>query len=287
LTAAVVVFLVLSTVRMATPLLLAALGGLYAERSGVSNIALEGLMLAGAFTAATVTWYTHSPWVGLLAALVAGGAVAMVFALSAVRFGADQVVAGMAINILLMGLPPLVAGALFDTTGSTPQLPRGELMPVVPVVAAYGLVPLTAYVLARTRFGLRLRAAGENPQAAATAGIDVARVRYAAVVLSGVLAALGGAYLAIGQSSLFTRNMTAGRGFIALAALVFGGWRPLRTLAACLLFGFLEAAAIQLAGVAHVPAQLAQTLPYVATVVILAGFVGRSLPPHALGRREP
>ncbi len=277
-------FLALSTVRMATPLLLAALGGLYAERSGVMNIALEGLMLAGAFTAAAVTWATGDPWLGLLAALAAGGAAAWVHAVASIRFGANQVVSGTAINIVFLGLPPLLSGALFGTNGATPPLPRAQLLPRAPVVAAYALVPITAWVLRSTRFGLHLRAAGENPEAAATAGIDVARLRYAAVVLSGVLAALGGAYLSIGQSSLFTRNMTAGRGFIALAALIFGGWRPLRTAVACLLFGLAEAVAIQLQGVAHVPVQLIQTIPYVLTLVVLAGFIGTSRPPRALGR---
>lgn len=284
MSSALLAFVALSALRMATPLLLAALGGLYAERSGVMNIALEGLMLAGAYTAAVVTYYAHDPWLGLLAALAAGGAVALVHAVASIQFAADQVVSGTAINILFLGLPPLLSGALFATTGATPPLPRSELLPVAPVVTAYALVPVTAWVLHRTRFGLRLRAAGENPEAAATAGIHVARLRYAAVVLSGVLAALGGAYLAIGQSSLFTRNMTAGRGFIALAALIFGGWRPFRTLLACLLFGLAEAVAIQLQGVGHIPVQLIQMIPYVLTLVVLAGFVGRSRPPRALGR---
>jgi ABC-type uncharacterized transport system permease subunit len=289
--AAVAAFLVLATVRMATPLVLAALGGLYAERSGVMNIALEGLMLAGAFSAAVATHYAGSPWLGLLAALAAGGAVALLLAVASIRLGADPIVSGMAINILFLGLPPLLSGALFDTTGATPPLPRSALLPLPPMLAACALVPITAYVLRRTRFGLRLRAAGENPRAAAAAGIDVGRVRYLAVTLSGLLAGLAGAYLAIGQSSLFTRNMTAGRGFIALAALVFGGWQPGRTLAACLLFGFAEAVAIQLSGVPHVPVQLIQTIPYVLTLVVLAGFVGRSRPPRRAavlsGRSRP
>jgi ABC-type uncharacterized transport system permease subunit len=283
LSSALLAFVALSALRMAAPLLLAALGGLYSERSGVMNIALEGLMLAGAYTAAVVTHYTHDPWLGLLAALAAGGAVALIHAVASIQFAADQVVSGTAINILFLGLPPLLSGALFGTTGATPPLPRSELLPLPPLVAAYALVPVTAWVLQRTRFGLRLRAAGENPEAAATAGIHVARLRYAAVALSGVLAALGGAYLAIGQSSLFTRNMTAGRGFIALAALIFGGWRPFRTAFACLLFGLAEAVAIQLQGVGKIPVQFIQMIPYLLTLVVMAGFVGRSRPPRALG----
>jgi ABC-type uncharacterized transport system permease subunit len=276
-------FLASSAVRMATPLLLAALGGLYSERSGVVNIALEGLMLAGAFTAATVTHFAHQPWLGLLAAAGAGAAVALVHATATIRFGADQVVSGAAINILFLGLPPLLSGALFASTSETPQLPRGELLPRAPVVLAALLVPLTWYVLERTRFGLRLRAAGENPEAVASAGLSVERIRTAAVMASGALAALGGAYLAIGQASQFTRNMTAGRGFIALAALIFGKWRPFQTMFACLLFGLAEAVAIQVQGAAGVPVQFVQMIPYVLTLVVLAGFIGHARPPRSLG----
>ncbi len=276
-------FLAASTVRMATPLLLAALGGLYAERSGVVNIALEGLMLAGAFTAATVTHFAHQPWLGLLAAAAAGTAVALVHATAAIRFGADQVVSGAAVNVLFLGLPPLLSGALFGSTSETPQIPRGELLPRAPVVMAALLVPLTWYVLERTRFGLRLRAAGENPEAVASAGLPVERIRTAAVMASGALAAIGGAYLAIGQASQFIRNMTAGRGFIALAALIFGKWRPIQTMFACLLFGLAEAVAIQLQGSAGVPVQFVQAIPYVLTLVVLAGFIGRARPPRSLG----
>ncbi|HXO21217.1 MAG TPA: ABC transporter permease [Thermoanaerobaculia bacterium] len=276
--------LLASTVRLATPLLLAALGGLFSERAGVINIALEGLMLAGAFTAATVTYFTGNPWIGLGAAILAGAAVALVHAAACIRYRADQVVSGMAINILFLGLPALLCGALFDTTGGTPQLPRSELLPTFPILLAFALVPITAYVLDRTRFGLRLRAVGENPEAADTAGIHVALVRTVAVVLSGALAAVGGAYLSTGQSSLFARNMTAGRGFIALAALIFGKWRPVPTMLACLLFGGAEALSIQMQGVAAIPVQLVQILPYVLTIVVLAGFIGRARAPRALGK---
>jgi ABC-type uncharacterized transport system permease subunit len=279
---AVAEFLALSTVRMATPLLFAALGGLYSERAGVVNVALEGLMLAGAFAAAVVTHLTHDPWLGLAAAVAAGVAVALGLATASIVCGADQVVSGLAINILLLGLPPLLSEALFASTGATPPIPRAELLPRAPIAAAFMLVPITAYVLRRTRFGLRLRAAGENPAAAAAAGLRVARLRGAAVLLSGALAAAGGAYLAIGQSSLFTRNMTAGRGFIALAALISGRWRPVPTMIACLLFGFAEAAALQMQGAAGMPEQLIQILPYVATLVVLAGYLGRARPPRAL-----
>jgi simple sugar transport system permease protein len=275
--------LVASAIRLAAPLILAALGGLYSERSGVINIALEGLMLAGAFTAATVTHYSGSAWVGLLAAILAGVAVAALHATATIVFHADQVVSGTAINILFLGVPALASGALFTSTGSTPQIPRQNLLSLEPVLIAFAAVPVTWNVLHHTRFGLRLRAVGENPEAADTAGISVDRVRWAAVLLSGVLAAIGGAYLSIGQSSLFTRNMTAGRGFIALAALIFGKWRAFPTLAACLLFGLAEAIAIQMQGVSRLPVQAIQVIPYVLTIVVLAGFIGRARAPRSLG----
>ncbi len=283
------VALIWSTIRTATPLLLAALGGLYAERAGVINIALEGLMLAGAFTAAAVTHYAGSPWLGLLAGIAAGVGVAGVHALACIRFKADQVVSGTAINILMTGVPAMLSGALFLSSGSTPQIPQGNLIPRTPVVLALLFVAATWYVLYRTPFGLRLRAVGENPEAADAAGVNVKRVRYTAVLLSGALAAIGGAYLSIGQSSLFTRNMTAGRGFIALAALIFGKWRPVQTMFACLLFGFTEALTIQMQGVfklpsgEDIPVQFIQMAPYVLTIIVLAGFIGTSRAPRALG----
>jgi ABC-type uncharacterized transport system permease subunit len=274
-----------STVRMATPLLLAALGGLFSERSGVINIALEGLMLAGAFTSAVVTYYAGNPWIGLLAGIGAGIFISVIHAVACIQFDSDQVVTGTAINILMFGIPTLLSGALFGTTGSTPQIPRANLLPNAPVVIAFALVPFVWYVLYRTPLGLRLRAAGENPEAADTAGVSVSRLRYSGVLLSGALAAIGGAYLSIGQSSLFTRNMTAGRGFIALAALIFGKWRPVQTMLACLLFGFAEAVAIRMQGVIpHVRVEYIQIIPYVLTMIVLAGFIGASRAPRALGR---
>jgi simple sugar transport system permease protein len=279
--------LLLSAIRLATPLLLAALGGLFSERAGVINIALEGLMLAGAFTAAAITWYAGSPWVGLLAAIVAGAAIAGVHAVACIRYRADQVVSGTAINILMTGVPALLSGAFFLSSGSTPQIPKEQLIPYTPIFIAALLVPLTYYVLYYTPYGLRLRAVGENPEAADAAGVSVKLMRYSAVLLSGALAGIGGAYLSIGQSSLFTRNMSAGRGFIALAALIFGKWRPVQTMLACLLFGFTEAVAIQLQGVQfggeEIPTQFVQIIPYVLTIVVLAGFIGTSRAPRALG----
>ena len=301
--------LLFSTLRLATPLVLAALGGLHSERSGVINIALEGLLLAGAFTAASVTYYAHSPWVGLGAAIVAGALVAAILAVACIRFKADQVVTGTGINILFLGLPAVLSGALFLSSGSTPQIPKEQLLPElsgllpflpswrifsdvsVITVLALIVVFLTRYVLYRTPFGLRLRAVGENPEAADAAGVNVTRLRYTGVILSGVLAGIGGAYLSIGQSSLFTRNMAAGRGFIALAALIFGKWRPVQTMLACLLFGFADALTIQMQGVVKlpwnpsedIPVQFIQMIPYIVTIVVLAGFIGQSRAPKALG----
>ena len=278
-----------STIRLSTPLILAALGGLFSERSGVINIALEGLMLAGAFTAAAVTYATGSPWIGLLGGMTAGVAIAAIHAIACIRFRADQVVTGTAINILMIGVPGFLSGAFFLSSGSTPQIPKEQLIPWAPIYIAFLLVPISWYALYKTPFGLRLRSVGENPEAADAAGVRVARMRYAGVLLSGLLAGIGGAYLSIGQSSLFTRNMTSGRGFIALAALIFGKWRPVQTLLACLLFGLTEAVTIQMQGVVklpsgdEIPVQFIHMVPYVLTIIVLAGFIGTSRPPRALG----
>lgn len=280
--------LIWSTIRLSTPLIFAALGGLFSERSGVINIALEGMMLAGAFTAAAVTYAVGNPYVGLLAGMLAGTLIAAIHAVACIRYKADQVVTGTAINILMIGMPAFLSGAFFLSSGSTPQIPKEHLIPRLPWLIV-ALVPLTWYVLYKTPFGLRLRSVGENPEAADAAGVPVARMRYFGVLLSGALAGIGGAYLSIGQSSLFTRNMTSGRGFIALAALIFGKWRPFQTLLACLLFGFTEAISIQMQGVVKlpsgedIPVQFIQMVPYVLTIIVLAGFIGSSRPPKSLG----
>lgn len=292
--------LIASTIRLATPLVLAALGGLFSERSGVINIALEGKMLAGAFTAAAVTYAADtklgmgnaSPWIGLLGGLMAGLFIAVIYAVTCIKFKADQVVSGAAINILMIGIPGFLSGAFFLSSGSTPQIPKDHLLPQSPIIIAITIFVLVAviwYVVYKTPFGLRLRSVGEKPEAADAAGVSVSRLRYSGVLLAGILAGLGGAYLSIGQSSLFTRNMTAGRGFIALAALIFGKWRPVQTMLACLLFGFTEAVSIQMQGAVKlpsgedIPVQFIQMVPYVLTIIVLAGFIGSSRPPRALG----
>jgi general nucleoside transport system permease protein len=296
--------LIFSSLRLATPLVFAALGGMFSERSGVINIALEGLMLAGAFTGAVVAYELNQPAVGvtpalvpflaLLAAMIAGALTALIYAFVVIRFEADQVVAGFGINILMLGLPALISGAMYDSTGSTPQIAKEVMLPdvlnlSVATILALLLVPVCWYVLYKTPFGLRLRATGENPAAADAAGVNVQNLRYTAVVISGMLAAAGGAYLSIGQSSLFTRAMTAGRGFIALAALILAKWKPVPVLVACLFFGFTEALTVQMQGVwkmpsgEEIPVQFIQMIPYVLTIIVLAGFIGLSRAPKALG----
>ena len=295
LTGTFLIIVFFSMIRSATPLIFAALGGLFSERSGVINIALEGLMLAGAFTAAVVTYEVKNPYIGFLAGLVTGAAVAAIYAVAVIKFEADQVVAGFAINILMLGLPAVISSRIYDSAGSTQQIAKEFLLPdfynrlSIASILAFLLVPVCWYVLYKTPFGLRIRAVGENPSAADVAGVNVQRLRYTAVIISGVLAAAGGAYLSIGQSSLFTRGMTAGRGFIALAALILAKWKPVPVLFACLFFGFTEALAIQFQGVVKlpsgedIPVQFIQMIPYVLTIIVLAGFIGTSRAPKALG----
>ncbi len=307
--------LIFSSIRLATPLIFAALGGMFSERSGIINIALEGLMLAGAFTAAVATFELNNPYLGVLCGMAAGAFTAWIYAVAVIKFEANQVVAGTAINLLMLGLPQLISGAVYDSSGSTPQIAKEFLLPEyfntisIASIFAFLLVPVCWYVFYKTPFGLRLRAVGENPAAADAAGVNVIRLRYFAVILSGILAAAGGAYLSIGQSSLFTRGMSAGRGFIALAALILAKWKPVPVLIACLFFGFTEALTIPLSSyrfipVDHfptnfsqiipsiltlvsnsdtIPVQFVQIIPYVLTIIVLAGFIGLSRAPKALG----
>ncbi len=276
-------------------MIFAALGGMFSERSGVINIALEGLMLSGAFTAAVITYELSNPYIGFLCALIAGGLLALLFAVAVIQFEADQVVAGFGINILMLGVPALLSSAIYDSAGSTEQIAKEFLLPEIfgfniASILAFLLVPIAWYVLYKTPFGLRIRAVGENPEAADAAGVKVHAMRYTGVVLSGILAAAGGAYMAIGQSSFFTRGMSAGKGFIALAALILAKWRPVQVFIACLFFGFTEALAIQIQGSSwakiggeDIPVQFIEMLPYVLTIIVLAGFIGLSRAPKSLG----
>ena len=296
LTPTFALILLFSTIRLATPLIFAALGGLFSERAGVINIALEGLMLAGAFAAAVVTYETSNPYLGFFAGMVAGAIISLVFAVAVIKFEADQVVTGFAISMLMFGLPAVISSRLYDASGATQQIDKAFLLPdMIPgrlpwaAVLAFILVPISWYVLYKTPFGLRLRAVGENPAAADSAGVNVYKLRYTAVIISGVLAAAGGAYLSIGQGSFFTKGMSAGRGYIALAALILAKWKPIPVLLACLFFGFTESLAIQLQGVVKmpsgddIPVQFIQMIPYVLTIIVLAGFIGLSRAPKALG----
>jgi simple sugar transport system permease protein len=277
-----------STLRLATPLIFAALGGMFSERAGVINIALEGLMLIGAWAAAVGTLLTHSPWVGSAFGMAAGILLAAIHGFFVIRLRANQIVAGMAINMFAFGLTPFLCKILYDVTGSTPAIPIAERFQSAPVYFVWLAVALAFAVMKFTSAGLWVSFAGEHPEALDAAGVRVNRVRWAAVLISGALAGLGGATLSIFLSSSFSRSMTAGRGFMALAALIFGKWHPIGAALACLLFGFTEAVQIRLQGVVlwgtqPIPVQFIQILPYVVTILVLAGFVGRSRAPKALG----
>ncbi len=285
--------LLAATVRVSVPLILAAFAGLFSERAGIVDIGLEGKMLSGAFASAAIAAITGNVWLGLLGAVATAAVLGLVHGFVCITQRGNQVVSGMAINILVSGLSMTLGLAWFAQGGRTPPLPPGARFPelfgqTVLVYPAFLLVPLGWFVLGRTRFGLRLRAVGENPAAVDTAGISVARLRYAAVLIAGVLCGVAGAYIATAQAAGFVRDMTGGRGYLALAAVILGKWRPFPTLAACLLFAGLDAVAIRLQGVAvpwigQIPVEFIQSVPYVMTVVLLAGFVGRAIPPRAAG----
>jgi ABC-type uncharacterized transport system permease subunit len=277
-----------STLRVSTPLIFAALGGMFSERSGIINIALEGMMLIGAFGAAVGTLVTHSPWLGSAGGMGAGLLLAAIYGLFVIHLRANQIVAGTAINMLALGLTPFMCKILYDVTGQTPAIPMAERFQSAPLYLSWIMVGLCWLWMKYTRGGLWVSFAGEHPEALDAAGIRVNRVRWAAVLVSGALAGMGGASLSVFLASSFSRNMTAGRGFMALAALIFGKWRPVPTAIACLLFGFAEAVQIRLQGVSlwggkPIPVQFIQILPYLVTILVLAGFVGRSRAPKALG----
>jgi len=282
------------TLRIAVPYLFAAAGGVLAERAGIISLTLEGFMLGGAFSAMLGSYYSGDPWIGVLCGIVGGLALGMVHAVSTIRFKADQVVSGIAINLLAIGLTRYFLKLVFGSSSNSPRvagfsagtsstaLMTGLLHnPLIPIGLL--IVPVVAWLLYRTPFGLRVRAVGEHPEAANTLGVLVKRVRYAAVALSGALAALGGAYLSLDQHQ-FTDGMSAGRGFIALAAIIFGRWDPVRAGIACLFFAAAETLQIQLQGMQAIPSQFVQMIPYVLTIIALVGVVGRAVPPAALGR---
>jgi simple sugar transport system permease protein len=283
-----IIQLLASTLRVSTPLLFAALGGMVSERSGVVNIALEGMMLAGAFGAAATALALNSPWAGAMGAMAAGLIIAVFYAFFVIELRSDQIVAGTAMNMLAAGMTPFLAKILYNSSTSTPNLPIDLRFQYAPIWAAWILVGLSWVWMNFTPSGLWVRFAGEHPEALDSAGIRVKRVRWSAVLLSGCLAGLGGATLSTFLASSFSRNMTAGRGFMALAALIFGKWKPVQTAIACLLFGFSDAIQIRLQGVIlwgtePVPVQFIQILPYAVTILVLAGVMGQSKAPRALG----
>lgn len=276
--------------RLATPILLAALGGVLSERAGVVNIALEGSMLVGAFVGIVAAEKSGNVFVGIAAAMLAGTLLAAVHAFAAIEWRSDQIVSGMALNILALGLTSYLNFQMYGTTGTpadVPNVPTFANQSVL-VWASLGLVPLVHLFLFGTVTGLRLRAVGEHPRAADTVGVSVRAMRYGAVLASGALAGLAGAYLSLAVAHSFTDGMTAGRGFIALAAVIFGKWSPLGALIAALIFGYGNALSVTLQGATigdtPVPVQLLGTLPYLLTILAVAGFVGRSRPPAAVGQ---
>ncbi len=304
-----------STIRLSTPLLLAALAGLYSERAGIVDIGLEGKMLGAAFAAGAAAFTFNSAWAGLFAGVAVSIMLSMLHGFASITARGNQIVSGVAINFVVAGVAILLGQKWFGLGGRTPQLhgverfreitmPGSEALRDVPVIGwlysgilsghavlvymAFLAVPVTWWILYRTRFGLRLRALGENPAAVDTAGISVTWGRYRALVVCGLLCGMAGAYLALGLSAGFVKDMTAGKGFIALAALIFAKWKPVNVMFAALLFGYLEALGIRMQGkvlplIGEVPVTMIQALPYVLTVVLLAGFIGKAIPPKASG----
>ncbi|MDA0307992.1 MAG: ABC transporter permease [Proteobacteria bacterium] len=305
-----------ATLRVSTPLILCAMAGIFSERSGIIDISLEGKMLLSAFAAASVAALSGSPWLGLGAAILVSMIFSLLHGFACITHRGNQVISGLAINILASGLTVTLGIALFAQGGQTPYLSSAQRFSAIPlpfadtmrqvpiigtiyaeIISGHNLlvwlallsVFVTSIVLYRTRFGLRLRATGEKPEAVDTAGISVTRIRYQAVLIAGLLCGIAGAYLSIAHGAGFVREMTAGKGYIALAAMIFGHWRPVPALMACLMFGFLEALAARLQGVdilflGPIPTDLILVLPYVLTVVLLAGFIGRATPPKAIGQ---
>ena len=305
-----------ATLRVATPLILCAMAGLFSERSGIIDISLEGKMLMAAFAAGTLAALTGSAIVGLAGAILVSVMFSLIHGFACITHKGNQVISGLAINILASGLTVTLGIAIFAKGGQTPmlsrearfsslELPFAESAGAIPFIgpiykeiisghnilvwSALIAVWITSYIIFKTAFGLRLRAVGEKPEAVDTAGISVSGLRYRAIIMAGILCGIAGAYLSIAHGAGFGREMTAGKGYIALAALVFGNWRPVPALAACLMFGFLDAVAARLQGVevpviGQIPTDLILVLPYVLTVVLLAGFIGKATPPHAIGR---
>lgn len=297
-----VIDLIGTTIRLAVPLTFAAIGGVFSERSGVLNIGLEGMMLGGALGAAIAAFWSGSAWIGLLGGMAAGGVLGLLLAVLSVSFGADQTVAGIAVNLLAIGTTTFISRQAFPEGSQTARVTGFSSFPLPGLANLPGigealfrqdvltyllllLIPLSWYVLFRTPWGLSVRAVGENPRASDVAGVSVARIRYVCVLLSGALAGMGGAYLVLSQVYVFTEEMSAGRGFIALAAVILGRWHPIGILLACLFFGLCDALQLRLQfSYPQIPYQIFVTLPYLASLIALVGLVGRVRAPAASGK---
>ena len=306
-----------ATLRVSAPLVLCAMAGIFSERSGIIDIGLEGKMLIAAFASASAAYSFDSAWLGLGCGIAAATGFALMHGFACISNRGDQVISGLALNVLASGVTVVLGIAWYSQGGRTPSLeagqrflpldlPLAEQAQVVPVLGsfyqqllsghnlllylAFLAVPLSWWVLWRTRFGLRLRAVGEHPAAVDTAGISVTWLRYRSMLICGLLTGVAGSYLAIAQNASFVKNMSAGQGYIALAAMIFGKWRPKTAMLACLLFGFLDAFAARMQGVVlpiierEIPVQMIQALPYILTVILLAGFIGKAVAPKAIGQ---
>lgn len=285
-----------ATLRMATPIAFGALGGIFSERAGVVNIGLEGMMLTGAFTGVTVSYFTGNPWLGVLGAILVGGLLGLLHGVITVKFAGNQIVSGTGINIFALGFTAYMSQTIWGSRGASEtvqglpdiSIPLLRDIPIIreiigthtPLVYVVLILTVVSFiVLFKTPFGLRIRAVGERPEAADTAGIDVYRTKYVSLIISGMLAGLGGAFLSLGQLNLFALGMTGGRGFIALAAMIFGKWMPFGAFGASVMFGFADALQMRLQALGLLPPQIILMIPYILTVAVLAGVVGKAIPP--------
>lgn len=285
-----------ATLRLATPIAYGSLGGLFSERAGIVNIGLEGMMLTGAFAGVTASYFTGSPWLGVLAAILIGGFLGLVHGVITVRFAGDQIVSGTGINIFALGFTAYMSQVFWGSRGASESvqglpdvsIPLLKDIPIIgPIIGTHSplvylmivITVLSYIVLFKTPFGLRIRAVGERPDAADTAGINVFKTKYLCLIISGMLAGLGGAFLSLGHLSVFALGMTGGRGFIALAAMILGRWMPFGAFGASLLFGFADAFQMRLQQLGLLPPQIILAMPYILTIVVLAGVVGKAIPP--------
>jgi len=291
-----------SAIRMATPLILGGIGAMFSERAGILNLGVEGMMLMGAFVAAVTSLYTGNPWLGVLGGAAAGALVGLLHAFMCIKVKANQTVIGTGINIMAMGVPPMILQALYGNPGSTPSVPALKSISIplikdIPIIGdiigthnpltyiALLLVPMTTYFLYRMKTGLRIRAVGEHPLAADTLGVNVFGIKYGCVVFSGFLSGVAGAYLSLSQVAMFVKGMTNGRGFMAMAAMIFGNWTPVGVFKGAMLFGFADSLQmqIQVAGW-PIPTDFLLSLPYILTIITLAGFVGKAVGPKSVGK---